>query len=161
MPYVLVILALGLLTAFAVGLKIDDGTTHAYDLPPVDLHPSPVEGANSSYAYVATTTTEAPVTSTTVLTRKARSELFAAATGRCGGDLPPCWVMMRESGGDIHAYNPTGCANDRLGPGCFGKWQCSRSTCDGTGTEEEQDAEARRVWDGGRGCHHWSACGNP
>lgn len=77
---------------------------------------------------------------------------------RCGGDLPPCWVLARESGGNIHAYNPTGCANDRLGPGCSGKWQCSRSTCDGTGSEDQQDAEARRVWDGGRGCAHWNAC---
>lgn len=76
----------------------------------------------------------------------------------CGGDLPPCWVLRRESNGDRNAYNPTGCARDRQGPGCTGPWQCSASTCDGTGTPEEQDAEARRVWDDGRGCHHWDAC---
>lgn len=63
--------------------------------------------------------------------------------------------MMRESGGNIHAYNPTGCS----GRGCYGKWQCDPRTCDGTGTEAEQDAEARRVWDNGRGCSHWAACG--
>lgn len=78
------------------------------------------------------------------------------STGRCGGDLPPCWVMRRESGpnGDPNAFNPTGCH----GRGCYGKWQCDPRTCDGTGTEAEQDAEARRVWDGGRGCRHWDAC---
>lgn len=74
---------------------------------------------------------------------------------RCGGDLPPCWVMNRESGGSTSAYNPTGCS----GRGCYGKWQCDPRTCDGTGSEAEQDAEARRVWDGGRGCAHWNACG--
>lgn len=72
----------------------------------------------------------------------------------CGGDLPPCWVMMRESGGDPNAYNPDGCG----GAGCYGKWQCDPRTCDGTGSEAEQDAEARRVWDDGRGCQHWNAC---
>lgn len=78
----------------------------------------------------------------------------ASSTGRCGGDLPPCWVMMRESGGNIRAHNPTGCS----GRGCYGKWQCDPRTCDGTGSEAEQDAEARRVWDHGRGCSHWNAC---
>lgn len=76
------------------------------------------------------------------------------SSGRCGGDLPPCWVMMRESRGDPGAHNPTGCN----GRGCYGKWQFDPRTGDGTGTEAEQDAEARRVWDGGRGCQHWNAC---
>lgn len=80
----------------------------------------------------------------------------------CGGDLPPCWVLDRESGYndgdpftyDIHAYNPSGCD----GRGCYGKWQCDPRSCDGTGDEAAQDAEARRLWDGGRGCSHWGAC---
>lgn len=72
----------------------------------------------------------------------------------CGGDLPPCWVMMRESGGNIHAYNPTGCG----GRGCRGKWQCDPRTCSGTGSEEQQDAEARALWRNGAGCSHWQAC---
>lgn len=78
------------------------------------------------------------------------------SSGRCGGDLPPCWVMRRESGpsGSISAYNPTGCS----GRGCYGKWQCDPRTCDGTGSEAEQDAEARRVWNNGKGCSHWNAC---
>lgn len=80
----------------------------------------------------------------------------------CGGDLPPCWVLDRESGHndgivntyELHARNPGGCS----GRGCFGKWQCDPSTCDGTGSEAEQDAEARRVWANGAGCSHWNAC---
>lgn len=104
--------------------------------------------------YVTTTTVPPTTTTAPRYTKRQRVELFAANTGRCGGDLPPCWVMMRESGGDINAYNPDGCS----GRGCFGKWQCDPRTCDGTGTEEEQDAEARRVWDNGRGCAHWNAC---
>lgn len=80
----------------------------------------------------------------------------------CGGDLPPCWVLDRESGYndgdpwtyDVHAYNPTGCG----GRGCYGKWQFDPRTGDGTGTEAEQDAEARRVWAGGAGCSAWAAC---
>lgn len=75
-------------------------------------------------------------------------------SGRCGGDLPPCWVMRRESGGNINAYNPTGCS----GRGCYGKWQCDPRTCSGRGTEEQQDAEARALWNGGKGCQHWAAC---
>jgi len=82
-------------------------------------------------------------------------DVQAAGTGRCGGDLPPCWVMMRESRGNPNAVNPTGCS----GRGCYGKWQCDPRSCNGRGSEAEQDAEARRLWDGGRGCSHWNACG--
>ena len=38
------------------------------------------------------------------------------------------------------------------GRGCFGKWQCDPLSCNGTGTEAEQDAEAARLWAGGKGC---------
>ena len=58
-------------------------------------------------------------------------------SGQCGGDLPPCWVMMRESRGDIRAENPRSTAS--------GKWQFL-------------DERARQLWAGGRGCSHWSAC---
>lgn len=79
-------------------------------------------------------------------------------TGRCGGDLPPCYVMMRESGGNIRAQNPTSSAS--------GKWQFIRSTWAGFGgyseaylaPESVQDAKARQLWAGGAGCGHWSAC---
>lgn len=79
-------------------------------------------------------------------------------TGRCGGDLPPCYVMMRESGGNITAQNPRSTAS--------GKWQFLRSTWGGYGgylnakdaPESVQDERARQLWDNGRGCSHWSAC---
>ena len=45
--------------------------------------------------------------------------------GRCGGDLPPCSVMMRESGGDIRAENNQSSAS--------GKWQFIDSTWGGYG----------------------------
>lgn len=91
------------------------------------------------------------------------SESSQGGNGHCGGNLPPCWVLDRESGHndgdpntyDVHAYNPNGCS----GRGCYGKWQCDPNSCNGTGTEEEQDAEAARLWDGGAGCSHWAACG--
>lgn len=85
----------------------------------------------------------------------------------CGGNLPPCWVLDRETGGtgSPTSYNPTGCyespahsKDGRAHRGCKGKWQCSYSTCAGTGTEEQQDSEAAALWDGGKGCHHWAAC---
>lgn len=99
-----------------------------------------------------------PVPTAAPTARPVRVEVKRAVTkpsGRCGGDLPPCWVMMRESGGNPRAYNPTGCS----GRGCYGKWQFDPRTGDGTGSEAEQDAEARRVWNHGKGCSHWNACG--
>jgi len=79
-------------------------------------------------------------------------------SGACGGDLPPCYVMMRESGGNITAQNPSSTAS--------GKWQFLDSTWQGYGgyakaryaPESVQDAKARLLWAGGRGCSHWSAC---
>ena len=93
---------------------------------------------------------------------RARVHAYWQAThyphGLCGGDLPPCWVMMRESRGDIHAQNPRSTAS--------GKWQFLDSTWAGYGgyrkaryaPEATQDAKARALWAGGRGCSHWSAC---
>ena len=79
-------------------------------------------------------------------------------SGQCGGDLPPCWVMMRESRGDIRAENPRSTAS--------GKWQFLDGTWGGYGgyahashaPEQVQDERARQLWAGGRGCSHWSAC---
>ena len=78
--------------------------------------------------------------------------------GLCGGDLPPCYVMWRESRGDITAQNPHSTAS--------GKWQFLDSTWAGYGgyakaryaPEKVQDDKARLLWAGGRGCSHWSAC---
>lgn len=84
------------------------------------------------------------------------------ATGACGGRLPPCWVMMRESRGNIRAVNYGGCG----GRGCFGKWQFDPITSRGLGysltmdqyDEPEQDDAAASLWQWGRGCSHWGAC---
>jgi ribosomal protein L12E/L44/L45/RPP1/RPP2 len=77
----------------------------------------------------------------------------------CGGTrLPPCSVLRTESKGNLNAYNATGCAHKDGSRGCYGAWQCDPRTCDGTGTLEEQTAEAARVWAGGKGCSHWNAC---
>lgn len=80
------------------------------------------------------------------------------SSGRCGGDLPPCYVMMRESGGSLTARNPSSSAS--------GKWQFLDSTWAGFGgytsaylaPESVQDAKARALWAGGAGCSHWNAC---
>lgn len=78
----------------------------------------------------------------------------------CGGTLPPCEVKRRESGGNYTAVNPRGCG----GHGCYGAWQFDPRTWAGLGYEgnpadaapEIQDEAAARLWDGGRGCRHWS-----
>lgn len=76
-------------------------------------------------------------------------------TGACGGDLPPCAVMMCESGGSITAQNPNSTAS--------GKWQFLDSTWGGYGGYSEawmapehiQDERARQVYAGGRGRSQW------
>lgn len=112
-----------------------------------------------AYDHVALVDPADATTTTTTARSKRRGNPAGNVNGHpCGGDLPPCWVLRRESGGDPNAYNPTGCYEAPGRVGCRGKWQCSTSTCSGTGSEAEQDAEARRVWDHGRGCSHWAAC---
>lgn len=142
---VLAVVILSLLVGALLGTKsVQEEEVHSIDprgdvtwIPPT----SSTTFVQPKHVTVITSTTLAP------RPRSAPSE-------RCGGDLPPCSVMMRESGGDINAYNPTGCN----GRGCRGKWQCDPRTCSGVGTEAEQDAEVRALWDNGRGCSHWNAC---
>lgn len=94
----------------------------------------------------------------------------------CGGSLPPCYVMNRESGGGyINIWNgrctaPYGYTG-RISPcgtsSASGKWQFIRKTWGRYGgylnaadaPESVQDAKAREIWNGGRGCSHWQACG--
>jgi hypothetical protein len=87
-------------------------------------------------------------------------------TGACGGDLPPCYVMWRESRDEPGAVNPCDCA--------FGKWQFQQPTWDTVARESgrsdlvgvrassvdvgTQDAMARALWAHGAGCGNWSAC---
>lgn len=90
----------------------------------------------------------------------------------CGGDLPPCTVLRRESGGNPQAVNPTGCVQTDPTThvtyrGCFGLWQFGQLTWRGLGyagvatdySGDEQNAAARRLWNSGRGCSNWGACG--
>lgn len=77
-------------------------------------------------------------------------------SGACGGDLPTCAILACESGGDIHAQNPTSSAS--------GKWQVINSTWNGymgyptaaSAPEWVQDAFARELWAGGAGRGHWA-----
>lgn len=110
------------------------------------------------------------VTTTTVAESQTDDEWWASQpgydgsypSGLCGGDLPPCWVLRIESGGDITAVNWGGCG----GWNCYGKWQFDPRTSRGLGypltmdqyPEQVQDEAARRLWNGGRGCSHWAAC---
>lgn len=76
----------------------------------------------------------------------------------CGGDLPPCHVLARESGGNPLADNPISTA--------CGLWQFLTGTWNSFGgyptachaPPEVQNEKARLVWDGGNGCSHWSEC---
>lgn len=76
-------------------------------------------------------------------------------TGRCGGHLPPCSVMMCESGGNLRAENPSSSAS--------GKWQIIDSTWGGYGgysrashaPESVQDERAAQIYAGGAGRSQW------
>lgn len=121
----------------------------------------------------ARTTTTTTTTTTLTPTATAPPPAAGPSTGRCGGDLPPCSIMQRESGGDPRIWNgvcyaPTGwTGNSPCGSSsASGKWQFVRGTWAGFGgylnaadaPESVQDAKARQVWAGGRGCSHWDAC---
>lgn len=84
-----------------------------------------------------------------------RKQTARYGSGACGGDLPPCSVMMCESGGSLTAQNPRSTAS--------GKWQILDSTWGGYGgyahasdaPEEVQDARAREIYAGGAGRSAW------
>lgn len=126
----------------------------------------------------STTTTMRPPPPRTVRTRADRSAIrYAGAINGypCGGDLPPCWVLNRESRGNPTAVNPRGCSAHITG-GCGGLWQFDPRTWVGCwcpswrsmtyrgyaraehAPAEVQNARAREVWRGGAGCGNWDAC---
>ena len=82
-----------------------------------------------------------------------------SGSGRCGGNLPSCCVMNRESGGDIHAQNPNSTAS--------GKWQFINSTWNNymgyptaaSAPEWVQDQKAAELYAGGAGASHWAGHG--
>lgn len=75
--------------------------------------------------------------------------------GACGGSLPPCCVMMRESHGNPTAVNASS--------GASGKWQFMANTWANYGgyptaasaPEAVQDQRAAQIWAGGAGAGHW------
>lgn len=80
-------------------------------------------------------------------------------SGACGGALPPCFVLRRESGGNPRAKNPNSSAS--------GLWQFVDGTWnhfDGYAHASDapisvQNARAVQVWAGGAGCSNWApAC---
>lgn len=83
----------------------------------------------------------------------------ASASGACGGDLPTCCIMMRESHGNPGAVNPSS--------GASGKWQFMYGTWNhymgyetaAAAPEWVQDAKARELWAGGAGASHWAGNG--
>jgi hypothetical protein len=90
--------------------------------------------------------------------QRENASMQAPSSGHCGGELPPCYIMERESGGSLGAENP--------GSSASGKWQFLDSTWKNYGgyahasdaPESVQDSRARELWNGGAGCSNWSAC---
>ncbi len=87
-----------------------------------------------------------------------------AGSGSCGGDLPPCSAMQKESGGSLTAVSPVGycVGGDQR---CHGKWQFDLDTWYGLGysglpedAEEDTQDEAARTLYASQGCAAWSTC---
>lgn len=130
------------------------------------------EAARVAERTTTTATTATPAPSAT--TAPPASASSTPATGICGGDLPPCYVVNRESGGDPRIWNGscyapvgwTGKSSPCGGSTASGIYQFVRGTWAGYGgylnaadaPVHVQVAKAREVWAGGRGCSHWSAC---
>lgn len=100
---------------------------------------------------------------TTRISSQTQYGFHGSATGTvngypCGGSLPPCYVLARESGGNPTARNPRSTAS--------GLWQFLDSTWAGyagyarayLAPPSVQNEKARLVWANGAGCRHWSAC---
>lgn len=75
----------------------------------------------------------------------------------CGGDLPPCYVLWRESRG-MNVKNRHSSAS--------GYWQVVNGTWNHfhgyrtamSAPPNVQDDFAKGLWNHGKGCRHWAAC---
>lgn len=76
----------------------------------------------------------------------------------CGGDLPPCWVLYRESRGNPVAQNRHSSASGlwQFIDGTWGRYGGFRHARQAP--VDVQNEKARLTWNHGRGCRHWSAC---
>jgi hypothetical protein len=154
----------------------------AFLVRPADMHTATIERPHETVATTTTTTTIAPTIAPTTTTlppppatqppttlppapvptaaAEPEATVWPVSLQPCGGDLPPCYVKQRESGGDYSARN-----NTEPGAAC-GAWQIIGSTWAGFGGYAEacgappavQDEKARQLWARGAGCSHWSAC---
>ena len=178
-PFVAV-LAIGA-TAFAAGAGTPGGTANTAGhrrvraaattvTPTTKAAPSTTKAPTTT---AAPTTTKAPATTaapttvapvsipptttppTTAAPVTVPAPVQVSTHGACGGNLPPCCVMMRESGGNPTAVNASS--------GASGKWQFMPSTWANYGgyptaasaPEAVQDARAAQIWAGGAGASHW------
>lgn len=82
--------------------------------------------------------------------------VYVPTSTSCGGPLPPCYVLARESGGNPRAQNPHSSAS--------GLWQFVDGTWAGYGGYAHakdapitvQNARAAQVWAGGAGASNWA-----
>ena len=82
-----------------------------------------------------------------------------SVSGACGGALPSCCIMMRESHGNPLAVNGSS--------GASGKWQFMPGTWANFGgystaasaPESVQDARAAQIWANGAGARNWAGDG--
>jgi hypothetical protein len=111
---------------------------------------------------VTTTTPPSPTTSAPPVIRRSvptAQPAVQSSGSNCGGNLPPCYVVARESGNNPTARNPSSSAS--------GTFQFIDSTWNGYGgykhasdaPQSVQNAKAAEIWNGGKGCSHWNACG--
>lgn len=105
----------------------------------------PVTRVTTTTTTIRPTTTTTTSSTSTTSTSTTTTTLPVYSSGQCGGDLPPCWIMNRESRGIITAKNPESSAS--------GKWQILDSTWGMYGgyshamdaPEWVQDAKARSM----------------
>lgn len=130
-------------------------------------------------AMFTTTTTArartAPTKPRTVMRAASAAPAVTTAGGfPCGGDLPPCYVLRRESlmaADPVRVWNgncymPVGSTSQCGRSSASGLWQFLRSTWNHFGGYlnaadaplEVQNEKARLTWAGGAGCSHWRAC---
>lgn len=176
---ILLLIAAFLLTLFLV-------TDRAFDTD--DTTPVKTVGLHE-WGHNSPSLNESLLTTTTAArARSATRQVHTASVGRpaiaetessvrgfpCGDDLPPCYVLRRESMmatdpprvWNGNCYMPVGSLGQCGRSTASGLWQVLRSTWKRFGgyvnaadaPVEVQNDFARQLWRNGAGCSHWSAC---